>query len=263
MVIPLPTVPRFPLLDDATGTREQLLRRLAALTCDDPGRARLRARIIESNLPMAGRLAGRYAGRGEPYDDLAQVAALALVRAVDGFDVDRGVPFSGYAVPTILGALRRHFRDSTWAMRVPRRAQELNSRMRAVTGELTQRQGHHPSAAELADHLELGVDEILAAVTASQAYRLVSLNAPHHGADDLGAIDLIGAVDPGFARVDDRLALRLLLATLPRRERRILTMRFYRGMTQKRIANEVGLSQMHVSRLLKQSLAQLRTGMPR
>jgi RNA polymerase sigma-B factor len=256
------TLPRFPPPSELSATREQLLRRLAALTCDHPDHARLRARIIEADLPMAGRLARRYAGRGEPYDDLAQVAALALVRAVDGFDVSRGVPFPGYAVPTILGALRRHFRDTAWAVRVPRQAQELNGRVRVVTGELTQRQGHHPTSAELADRLEVSVHDIETALTASQAYSLVSLDAPRHGADDVGAIDHIGAVDPGFARVEERLALRPLLAVLSRRERRIHTMRFYGGMTQQRIASEVGLSQMHVSRLLKQSLARLRTATP-
>ncbi|MFF4879445.1 SigB/SigF/SigG family RNA polymerase sigma factor [Micromonospora sp. NPDC000668] len=256
------TIPRHPPAGEGPATSEQLLRRHAALSCDDPDRTRLRARIIEGNLPMAGRLARRYTGRGEPYDDLAQVAALALVKAVDGFDVSRGVPFSCYAVPTILGALRRHFRDTAWAMRVPRRAQELNSRVRAATGELTQRQGHHPTTVELADHLEVSVDEVLAALTASQAYRLASLNAPHRGADDIETIDLIGAFDPGYAGVDDHLTLLPLLAALPLRERRIFTMRFYRHMTQARIATEVGISQMHVSRLLKRSLAQLRAGMP-
>jgi RNA polymerase sigma-B factor len=241
---------------------EQLLRRHAALGCDDPDRTRLRTRIIEGNLPMARRLARRYTGRGEPYDDLSQVAALALVKAVDGFDVSRGVPFSCYAVPTILGALRRHFRDTTWALRVPRRAQELNSMVRAATGDLTQRQRHHPSTAELADHLDVSVDEVLAALVAAQAYRLASLNAPHPGARDVEAGELIGAVDPGYAAVDDHLTLLPLLAALAPRERRILTMWFYRHMTQARIASEVGLSQMHVSRLLKRSLAQLRTGKP-
>ncbi|MFC5922972.1 SigB/SigF/SigG family RNA polymerase sigma factor [Micromonospora vulcania] len=261
MFIPRSTVLSSPLPTNEPESNAQLLRRLSALTLGDPGRVRLRARIIEGNLPLSRRLAGRYAGRGEPYEDLAQVAALALVKAVDGFDADRGVPFSGFAVPTILGALRRHFRDTTWAMRVPRRAQELNGRMRAATGELTHRQGHHPSAAELADHLEVGVDEILAAVTAAQVYRLVSLDAPKLGTDDLETLSLIGAVDTGFAKVDDRMALRPLLAALPGRERRILTMRFYGDMTQKRIADEVGLSQMHVSRLLEKSLARLRAGM--
>ncbi|MGN9776428.1 SigB/SigF/SigG family RNA polymerase sigma factor [Micromonospora sp. H33] len=265
MVIPsttASTISRFPPPSELSATREQLLRRLAALTCGHPDRARLRARIIEADLPMAGRLARRYAGRGEPYDDLAQVAALALVKAVDGFDVSRGVPFSCYAVPTILGALRRHFRDTAWAMRVPRRAQELNSMVRAATGELTQRQRHHPTTAQLADHLEVSVDEVLAALTASQAYRLASLNAPHLGADDIETIELIGAVDPGYAGVDDHLTLLPLLAVLPLRERRILTMWFYRHMTQARIATEVGISQMHVSRLLKRSLAQLRADLP-
>ncbi|BCL17707.1 SigB/SigF/SigG family RNA polymerase sigma factor [Micromonospora sagamiensis] len=262
MAIPLPTAPRLPLLPDTPGPREPLLHQLAALDGDDPRRAGLRDRIIEDRLPLASRLARRYTGRGEPYDDLAQVAALALVRAVDGFDASRGSPFSSYAVPTILGALRRHFRDSTWAIRVPRRVQELNSSVRAATGELTQRNGHHPSAVELADHLEVGVEEVLAAVTAAQAYRLVSLDAPRPGTDDLTVVDRIGAVDPGFARVDDRLALSLLVAALPQRERRILAMRFHGHLTQEQIADEVGLSQMHVSRLLTRSLARLRARMP-
>lgn len=127
---------------------------------------------------MASRLARRYTGRGEPYDDLAQVAALALVKAVDGFDVRRGVPFSCYAVPTTLGALRRHFRDTTWAMRVPRRTQERNSVVRAATAELTQRQGHHPTTAELADHLDVNVNDVQAALTTSQAYHLPSSTRP-------------------------------------------------------------------------------------
>ncbi|MGN9779576.1 SigB/SigF/SigG family RNA polymerase sigma factor [Micromonospora sp. H33] len=265
MVIPTATVtavPRHPSAGDVPATSEELLRRHAALSCDDPDRTRLRTRIIEGNLPMASRLARRYTGRGEPYEDLAQVAALALVRAVDGFDVRRGVPFSCYAVPTILGALRRHFRDTTWAMRVPRRAQELSSMVRAATAELTQRQGHHPTTAELAGHLDVSVDDVLAGLTASQAYHLPSLNAPQLGADHVETIELIGAFDPGYARVDDHLTLLPLLASLPLRERRILTMWFYRHMTQARIATEVGLSQMHVSRLLKRSLAQLRAGMP-
>ncbi|MEH1167732.1 SigB/SigF/SigG family RNA polymerase sigma factor [Micromonospora sp. CPCC 205539] len=254
-------ITRPPLLLNSSETREQSLRRLSTLACDDPARPKLRDQVIEGNLPMSRRLAGRYAGRGESYDDLAQVAALALVRAVDGFDADRGVPFAAYAVPTILGALRRHFRDTAWAMRVPRQAQELNGKMRVAVGELTHRHGHHPSDTELATHLEVGVDEIRAAVTAAQAYRLVSLDAPHHGTEDFDTFALIGAVDSGFAAVDNRLALRPLLAALPSRERRILSLRFNGDMTQKGIADEVGLSQMHVSRLLKQSLARLRSGM--
>ena len=212
---------------------------------------------------MAGRLARRYAGRGEPYDDLAQVAALALVKAVDGYDPGRGVPFSGYAVPTILGAIRRHFRDTTWAIRVPRSAQELTGRMATAVGELSQQHGHHPTAAELAHHLEVTVDQLGAAVVAARAYHPTSLNAPHTGADNLELVDLVGGIDPGYAVVDDHLVLEPLLAALPLRERRILTLRFYGHLTQERIAAEVGMSQMHVSRLLKQSLAQLRAGLPR
>lgn len=261
MVTPIatPTVvsPSSPPTADI-GSTEQLLRRCVALTDDDPDRARLRTRIIEANLPMAGRLARRYTGRGEPYEDLAQVCALALIKAVDGYDPDRGSRFASYAIPTILGAIRRHFRDTTWSIRVPRPAQELSLRMPTARGELVQRQGRQPTPIELADHLGVTVAEVLAAVVASQVYRLPSLNEPQPATDGVG---LVGAVDPGYAAVDDDLTLRPIFAALPARERRILSMRFYGDLTQAQIATRVGLSQMHVSRLLKRTLAQLRAGM--
>ncbi|MEU4482547.1 SigB/SigF/SigG family RNA polymerase sigma factor [Micromonospora sp. NPDC023966] len=250
-----------PPFDAATGHSERLLRRRASLTADDPDRARLRSRIIEANLPLAGRLARRYTGRGEPYEDLAQVGALALIRAVDAYDTERGTPFAAYAIPTILGAIRRHFRDTAWAIRVPRAAQELTHRVPAARSELGQRRGRQPTDGELAGHLEVTVAELLAALAASEVYRLPSLNQPQPGSNGVERIALTGAVDPGYAAVDDHMTLRLILAALPPRERRILTMRFYGDLTQAQIASRVGLSQMHVSRLLKRSLAELRAGM--
>ncbi|MEV0398317.1 SigB/SigF/SigG family RNA polymerase sigma factor [Polymorphospora rubra] len=264
MVTPIakPTVVSPPPTPTAvTGSTEQLLRRRAALSADDPDRARLRTRIIEANLPMAGRLARRYTGRGEPYEDLAQVCALALIKAVDRYDPDRGPPFASYAIPTILGAIRRHFRDTTWSIRVPRPAQELNARTPTARGELVQRQGRQPTPKELADHLGVTVAEVLAAAVASEVYRLPSLNEPQPGTDGVELLALVGDVDPGYAAADDHLTLRPLFAALPARERRILTMRFYGDLTQAQIATRVGLSQMHVSRLLKRTLAQLRAGM--
>jgi RNA polymerase sigma-B factor len=247
---------------DAAATTEQLLRQRDQLPAGHPDRATLRARVIEKNLPMANQLARRYAGRGELLDDLAQVAALALIKAVDGYDSRRQVPFARYAVPSILGALKRHFRDTAWGMRVPRRTQELVRDVATATGVLSQRQGRPPTPAELADHLHATVDDLVVAIEAAQAYRPASLNAPYTGTGSADLIELIGGTDPRYTRVDDHLWLRPLFAALPLRERRILTMRFYGQMSQTRIAAEVGLSQMHVSRLLRQSLARLRAAMP-
>ncbi len=247
---------------DAQATTEELLRQHDDLPADHPYRARLRALIIEKNLPLANRLARRYAGRGELLDDLTQVAALALVKAVDGYDPSRQIAFARYAIPSILGALKRHFRDTAWGMRVPRSTQELARHLASATGELSQQLGRPPTPAELAGHLHVNVDELMAAIGASQAYHLASLNAPHAGTDSVELIDLIGGTDPRYDGVDDQLSVRPLFAALPLRERRIVVMRFYGQMSQARIAAEVGLSQMQVSRLLRQSLTRLRAGMP-
>ncbi len=246
---------------DAAVTTEELLCQRDRLPAEHPYRAKLRSRAIEMNLPMAGRLARRYAGRDELRDDLAQVAAVALINAVDRYDPSRQVPFAGFAIPSILGALKRHFRDSTWAMRVPRPIQDLALRVPAVADELGHQRGRTPTTAELADLLQVSADDVQTAVGAWQNYRLPSLNTPHPetGAD---LVDVIGGIDPRYAVIDDQLSLQPLLAQLPLRERRILTMRFYEHMTQTQIAAEIGVSQMHVSRLLKQTLTRLRFAMP-
>jgi RNA polymerase sigma-B factor len=246
---------------DVSAPTEELLRQRDRLPAEHPDRVKLRARAIEENLPMAGRLARRYAGRGELRDDLAQVAAVALINAVDRYDPSRQVPFAGFAIPSILGALKRHFRDTAWAMRVPRSMQQLALRVPAAAEELGQQRGCTPTTAELADHLQVTADDVLAAVGAWHNYRLPSLNAPH---PDTGAdlVDVIGGIDPRYAGIDDHVSLQPLFAELPLRERRILTMRFYEHMNQSQIAAEIGVSQMHVSRLLKQTLARLRAAMP-
>ena len=246
---------------DARATTEQLLRQRDHLPAEHPDRAKLRAQVIEKNLPRARTLARRYAGRGELLDDLAQVAALALIKAVDDYDPSRQVPFTGYAVPCILGALKRHFRYTAWGMRVPRPTQLLAREVATATDRLSQRQGRSPTRAELADHLNVDVDDLLAAIGAWQFYHLASLNEPHAGADRAELIDCVRGIDPRYANVDNRLWLQPLFAALSLRERRILTMRFYGQMTQTQIAEEVGLSQMHVSRLLTQTLARLRAAM--
>jgi RNA polymerase sigma-B factor len=247
---------------DAHASTEQLLRRRDDLPAGHPERGRLRAWAIEQNVPLANRLARRYAGRGELVDDLAQVAALALIKAVDRYRSGEGVPFAAYAIPSILGALKHHFRDIAWAIRVPRPIQELAQDVPIATGQLSHRHGRSPTQSELADHLDVSLDQLRAAVDARHVYRLTSLNAPPPSGIGADRIDLIGGTDPRYARVDDYLALRPLVAALPARQQRILTMRFYDHMTQTQIAAEIGLSQMHVSRLLSRSLAQLRAAMP-
>ncbi len=246
---------------DAAVTTEELLCERDGLPAEHPDRAKLRSRAIEMNLPMAGRLARRYAGRGELRDDLAQVAAVALINAVDRYDPSRQVPFAGFAIPSILGALKRHFRDTAWSMRVPRPIQQLALRVPAAADELGHQRGRTPTTAELADYLQVTADDIRAAVSARHNYRLPSLNTPH---PDTGAelVDVIGGIDPRYAAIDDHLSLQPLVAQLPLRERRILTMRFYEHMNQSQIAAEIGVSQMHVSRLLRQTLTRLRVAMP-
>lgn len=243
---------------DPPETTEQLLRTRCRLPDGDPDRERLRARAIQDNLPLASRLARRYAGRGESIEDLTQVAALALVKAVDGYDSQRQTPFVGYAVPTIVGALKRHFRDASWGIRVPRSLQELVLEIRAASGELTQRCGRSPTPTEFADHLHVAVNDILDALDAARARFPASLDTTHAGTDGFGVVDMIGGLDFGYTGVDDYLTLRSFVAELPEREQRILAMRFYGDMTQAQIAAEIGVSQMQISRLLHQSLARLR-----
>jgi RNA polymerase sigma-B factor len=241
------------------GSSEYMLAELATLTPDTPGHTRLRDQIIQDLLPLAMYLAGRFRNRGEPFEDLAQVANLALIKAVDGFDAERGVSFSSYAVPFIVGELKRHFRDKTWQVRVPRRLQELSLQINRVTDELTQQLGHSPRVSDLATHLDVSEEEIIEGLEAAGAYHGLSLDAPA-GSDDGGAslIDLIGTEDSDLAQVDARVTLPPLLATLPAREQRILAMRFYGNLTQSQIATELGISQMHVSRLITKALSTLR-----
>ena len=260
----MPVIPRqrTTTTHRAPATTEQLLRQRDRLPANHPERARIRARVIEENLPLAHQLARRYAGRGESVDDLAQVAAVALIKAVDGFDSDRQVPFASYAIPSILGGLKRHFRDTAWGMRVPRATQELAREVAMASSDLSQHLGRAPSTTELARHLGVSPADVRAAASAWQVYHLPSLNAPYVGGGSADVIDIIGGTDPNYSNVDDFLALRPLFAALPPREQRILTMRFFGQMSQSRIAEEVGLSQMHVSRLLRKCLIRLRAEMP-
>jgi RNA polymerase sigma-B factor len=242
---------------------QDLLRQRDELPAGDPGRAVLRARIIEAALPLARNLAARYRGRGEPVEDLNQVAALALVRAVDMYDPTRRSAFASYAVPTITGALKRHFRDTTWRIRPPRRIQELALSVAATSPTLTQLLGRSTTVRDLAAHLDVTDADVATAFNAWQGHRPDSLDAPSAagGEQRWPLADTLGAIDAGIDRVIDRQSLRPLLAALTVREQRILAMRFVGGMSQSEIADQIGVSQMHVSRLLSRSLTELRNSM--
>ena len=246
-------------------TVDDLLRHRAHLPEGHPDRSPLRTRCIEAGLPLARRLAATYLGRGEALEDLEQVAALALVRAVDGYDHSRHVAFACYAVPTIVGALKRHFRDSTWRIRVPRGTKELAVRLASASARLTQQLRRSPTLRELAADLGATEGQVAVALNAWLAHHPASLDALS-GTDGeelrlIDAIGAIGAIDTRFDLVIDLHALRSLLSALTVRQHRILAMRYFEELTQAEIANRIGVSQMHVSRLLVQTLAQLRAGM--
>ncbi|MFZ4515667.1 MAG: SigB/SigF/SigG family RNA polymerase sigma factor [Acidimicrobiia bacterium] len=214
----------------------------------------LRNVLIEAHRPLAIHLARRFSSRTEPLDDLVQVAQLGLLKAVTRFDPDRGVAFSSFATPTILGELKRHFRDATWAVRVSRRAQEMLLEVNAATSELSQRLGRSPSVAEIAQSISVTEAEVLDALEAGAAYRTAPMATP--GESDPDEIDLRmppGEQDVELELADDRNLVRSLLETLPPRERQIVFLRFFEERTQTEIADEIGISQMHVSRLLRQS----------
>ena len=242
-------------------TRE-LLTRLAVLPSASPAAVRIRAEVATLHLPLADFLASRFRGAGEPFDDLVQVARLGLVKAIAGYDAQRG-PFTAYAVPTVLGELRRHFRDKTWSVKVPRRLQELRLEVAAATEELTRTLGRSPRVPDLAAHLGRTEEEVLEGIDASHVYRAASLDAPLRGGDEdartLG--DALGAPDRELGLVDDRESLRRLVQRLPAPQQLVLSMRFYGNQSQVEIAEVLGVSQMHVSRLLHKALGRLRAGL--
>lgn len=219
----------------------------------------LRGELITAHIGLAEYLARRFNNRGEPLDDLVQVASVGLLKAVDRFDPVRGVEFSTYATHTIVGELKRHFRDKGWAVRAPRRMQELYLRLGKIIANLSQEIGRSPTIAELAAEAQVTEEEVLEALEAGQAYRFASLDAPSSGdgeGDTMGS--KLGVDDAGIEGAEQRATLSPLLDSLPPRERKILHLRFFDGLTQSEIARHLDISQMHVSRLLARSLAQLR-----
>jgi RNA polymerase sigma-B factor len=236
-----------------------LLAELATLAPDDPRRPALRDTLVELHLPLVEHLARRFRNRGEPLDDLIQVATIGLIKSVDRFEVDRGVEFSTYATPTIVGEIKRHFRDRGWAVRVPRRLQELRLHLSTATAELSQQLGRAPTVHELAERLGRSEEEILEGLESANAYSTLSLDVPEQGEGDSPAVvDSLGGEDEALEGVEYRESLKPHLERLPPREKRILLLRFFGGMTQSQIATELGISQMHVSRLLARTLAKLR-----
>jgi len=239
-------------------TAGELVERLSALPVDHPSRSRLRDEAIQAWLPLTRHLAKRYAGRGEPTDDLIQTATIGLIKAIDRFDASRGVDFSAFAIPTILGEVRRHFRDRTWSVRPPRRMQEMRLGITEANGSLTHTLGRAPTVADIATHLGVSEEDVLEGLEAGRAYSATSLSTPigEDGGTELG--DTLGGSDHDLEVAEIRIALGPALATLDERTQRILSLRFFGNLTQTEIAEQVGISQMHVSRLISRALLTLR-----
>ncbi len=242
---------------DRSGARDMFLK-LRTLEADSPEYAELRNQLVRMHLPLVEHLARRFRNRGEPLDDLTQVATIGLIKSVDRFDPDRGVEFSTYATPTVVGEIKRHFRDKGWAVRVPRRLQELRLALTTATAELSQLHGRSPTVHELAEKLAISEEEVLEGLESANAYSTLSLDVPDTDDESPAVADTLGAEDEALEGVEYRESLKPLLEDLPPREKRILLLRFFGNMTQSQIAQEVGISQMHVSRLLARTLAQLR-----
>jgi RNA polymerase sigma-B factor len=244
------------------GRARELFEKLQALPEGDQERQRIRGELVELHLPLVEYLARRFRNRGEWLDDLTQVATIGLIKSIDRFDLSRGVEFSTYATPTIVGEIKRHFRDKGWAVRVPRRLQELKLALTKAISDLAQRLGRAPTVAELASHLQMSEEEVLEGLESANAYSTVSLDAPDSGDEDAPAVaESLGMLDDALEGVEYRESLKPLLERLPPREKRILMLRFFGNMTQSQIATELGISQMHVSRLLARTLTQLREGL--
>jgi len=219
-----------------------------------------RERLIEQYLPLVRSLARRYSYRGEQLEDLVQVGCIGLIKAIDRFDIDRGVELTTYATPNIIGEIKRHFRDKGWSVRVPRGLQELNVRLSNLLEQLTVQLERSPTIAELAQAAGVQEEEVLEALESGQAYATLSLSWPSSGDDDadLDPLESLGALEHQYEVSEDRAVLAPGLRVLDERERKILHLRFFEGLTQSQIAQQIGISQMHVSRLIRRSLEKLR-----
>ena len=245
--------------NDLRSADREMFEQLAALEAGTSEHEALRAALIERHLPLVTFMARKFADRGEPLDDLIQVGTIGLIKAIDRFEISKGFEFSTFATPTIVGEIKRHFRDKTWAVRVPRRLQELGASVTKATTELTQKLDRSPTPKEIAKHLGITVDDVAEALESNAAYSTVSLDVTSEPSTSIG--ETFGALDEALEGVEYRESLKPLLAQLDDREKRILQMRFFENLSQSQIATELGISQMHVSRILNKVLSHLREGL--
>lgn len=244
---------------DTRALTRALFEELGSLQPGTPEHTRVRTALIEANLPLVRYAAARFRSRNEPMEDVVQVGTIGLIHAIDRFDPGRGVQFPTFAMPTVVGEIKRYFRDNVRTVHVPRRLHELWAQVSTATEDLTVRHGRSPTTAEIAGHLGITEDDVRACREAGRSYYASSLEAAQEGDGQPGLLDRLGYEDPELAGVEHRDLVRHLLVQLPEREQRILMLRYYRNMTQSQISAELGLSQMHVSRLLSRSFARLRS----
>jgi len=242
--------------EGATGAERAARERTLLKRYHERGDAAARDQLAEEMLPLARALAGRYAGRGEPLDDLVQVACIGIMKAIDGFDISREVRFSSYATPTVLGEIKRHFRDRTWALHVPRGTQELQLKVAKARDELTNELGRSPTVEELGEKVQANLEDVLDALQSAQAHRTRSFDEP--AGEDSTLAESLGSSDPELGRAEIRVLLDEAFGVLSERDREILRLRFEEDMTQTEISDRIGVSQMQVSRLIRQALARLR-----
>ncbi len=245
----------------STNAERAVRERVLLRAYHEEGDTRARDALAEEMVPLARALAGRYSGRGEPIDDLVQVACVGIMKAIEGFDLSRDVRFSSYATPTVLGEIKRHFRDKTWAMRVPRGMQELQIEIAKARDELTTTHGRSPTVQELADAVEQPFEEVLITIQSQEARRTRSLDEPT--GEDMTLADSIGARDPDIGRAEMRVLLEDAFEVLSERDREVLRLRFAEDLTQTEISRIVGVSQMQVSRIIRQALRTLRADIDR
>ncbi|MFE7121827.1 RNA polymerase sigma factor SigF [Streptomyces sp. NPDC057654] len=244
---------------DARALTQVLFKEIAELEPGSSEHARVRAALIEANLPLVRYAAARFRSRNEPMEDVVQVGTIGLINAIDRFDPDRGVQFPTFAMPTVVGEIKRYFRDNVRTVHVPRRLHELWVQVNGATEDLTVLHGRSPTTTEIAERLKLTEEDVLACIEAGRSYHATSLEAAQEGDGLPGLLDRLGYEDPALAGVEHRDLVRHLLVQLPEREQRILLLRYYNNLTQSQISVELGVSQMHVSRLLSRSFARLRS----